>query len=174
MAALAAPTQDAMLAWTQTGIDVAESSADPSVRYWLGPLLNNLGWEHFEAGEYADALRAFERALTERERDPANPSAIEIARYAVAKTLRALGRSREAAPLLERSVAWAESEDGPDGWFHEELAEAYADLGRTAEAADQARKALALLSEADPTFVDGEHARRLRQLIEAPSTDLAD
>jgi tetratricopeptide (TPR) repeat protein len=165
MAALAAPTRDAMLAWTQTGIDVAESSADPSVRYWLGPLLNNLGWEHFEAGEYTDALRAFERALTERERDPANPAAIEIARYAVAKTLRALGRSREAAPLLERSVAWAESEDAPDGWFHEELAEAYADLGRTAEAADQARKALALLPEADPRFeTEGERATRLRQL----------
>ncbi len=156
-----------MLAWTQPGIDVAESSADPSARYWLGPLLNNLGWEHFEAGEYADALRAFERALTERERDPANRSAIEIARYAVAKTLRALGRSSEAVPLLEQSVAWAESEDAPDGWFHEELAETYADLGRTAEAADQARKALALLPEADPTFVDGEQATRLRQLAAA-------
>ena len=34
----------------------------------------------------------FERALDERERDPANRAAIEIARYAVAKTLRALGR----------------------------------------------------------------------------------
>ncbi len=165
MAALAAPNREGMLAWTQTGIDLAESTADQSVRYWLGPLLNNLGWEHFEAGEYTDALRAFERALVERERDPANRSAIEIARYAVAKTLRALDRSSEAVPLLERSVAWAESEDAPDGWFHEELAETYADLGRTAEAADQARKALAILPEADPTFEsDGERATRLRQL----------
>ncbi len=165
MAALAAPNREGMLAWTQAGIDVAESTADPSVRYWLGPLLNNLGWEHFEAGEYTDALRAFERALVERERDPANRSAIEIARYAVAKTLRALDRSSEAVPLLEQSVAWAESEDAPDGWFHEVLAETYADLGRTTDAADQARKALALLPEADPTFEsDGERATRLRQL----------
>ena len=165
MAALAAPNREGMLAWTQAGIDVAESTADPSVRYWLGPLLNNLGWEHFEAGEYTDALRAFERALVERERDPANRSAIEIARYAVARTLRALDRSNEAVPLLEQSVAWAESEDAPDGWFHEALAESYADLGRTTNAADQARKALALLPEADPTFEsDGERATRLRQL----------
>ena len=154
-----------MLARTQTGIDVAEPSPDSSVRYWLGPLLNNLGWEHFEAGEYGDALRAFERALTERERDPANPSAIEIARYAVAKTLRALGRPVEAASLLEQATGWAESEGKPDGWFHEELAESYADLGRTAEAADHARKALALLPEADPTFThDDDRAACLRRL----------
>ncbi len=71
MAALAAPTRDGIVAWTDAGSTLAESSDDASVRYWLGPLLNNLGWEHFEAGEYTDALHAFERALIERERDPA-------------------------------------------------------------------------------------------------------
>ena len=163
MAALAAGGRDGFVEWTERGIALAEN--DESASYWLGPLLNNLGWEHFEAGQYADALSAFERALTERERDPGNQSAIEIARYAVAKTLRALGRSSEAVPLLEQSVAWAESEDAPDGWFHEELALSYADLGRAAEAADQARKSLALLPEADPTFEsDGERETRLRRL----------
>jgi tetratricopeptide (TPR) repeat protein len=105
MAALAAPDRNTMLAWTQTGIELAESAVDPSVRYWLGPLLNNLGWELYESGEYEPALDAFRRALGEREQDPANRSAIEIARYAVAKTLRALGRATEAAPLLEEAVA---------------------------------------------------------------------
>ena len=165
MAALAAPDRDTMLAWTQTGIELAESAADPSVRYWLGPLLNNLGWELYDSGEYEPALDAFRRALGEREQDPANRSAIEIARYAVAKTLRALGRATEAAPLLEEAVAWTESEGAPDGWFHEELAECYADLGRTADAAEQARMALALLPRADSSFTDdGERASRLRQL----------
>jgi tetratricopeptide (TPR) repeat protein len=165
MAALAAPNRETMLSWTQAGIDVAESSADPSVRYWLGPLLNNVGWEHHESGEYEQALAAFQRALDERERDPANRAAIEIARYAVAKTLRALGRPAQAAPLLEQAVAWAESEGEPDGWFHEELAQAYSDLGRVAGAAAHAQKALALLPEADPSFGrDGERAGRLRRL----------
>jgi tetratricopeptide (TPR) repeat protein len=168
MAALAAPSREAMLSWTQAGIDVAESSADGSVRYWLGPLLNNLGWEHYESGEYEPALAAFRRALDERERDPANRAAVEIARYAVAKALRALGRPAEAAPLLEEAAAWAEGEGKPDGWFHEELAESYADLGRAAKAAEQARKAQALLSEADPSFEeDGDRASRLRRLAEA-------
>ena len=165
MAALAAPTQDAMLAWTQTGIDVAESSADPSVHYWLGPLLNNLGWEHFEAGEYGDALRAFERALTERERDPANPSAIEIARYAVAKTLRALGRPGEAAPLLEQATAWAESEGGRTAGFTRSSQRA---MPISAEQPKQRtmREGLSRsYPEADPTFThDDDRAACLRRL----------
>ena len=167
MAALAAPNGETMLSWTQAGIDVAESSADPSVRYWLGPLLNNLGWEHYESGEYEPALAAFRRALDERERDAASRAPIEIARYAVAKTLRALGRPAEAAPLLEQAVAWAESEGKPDGWFHEELGQAYSDLGRPHEAAEHARRALALLPDADPSFQEGsERVRDLRQLAE--------
>jgi tetratricopeptide (TPR) repeat protein len=165
MAAVAAPDREALLAWTQTGIELAESVSDPSVRNWLGPLLNNLGWEHYESGEYEPALDAFKRALGVRKQDPTNRSAIEIARYAVAKTLRALGRPAEAAPLLEQAVAWADGEGTPDGWFHEELAESYAGLGRAADAAEQARRALALLPEADPSFEeDGDRANRLRRL----------
>ena len=57
--------------------------------YWLGPLLNNLGWELYEAGKLDAALDTFERALEAREQEPENQAAIEIARYAVGKTLRA-------------------------------------------------------------------------------------
>jgi tetratricopeptide (TPR) repeat protein len=168
MAALAAPDREAMLAWTRTGIEVAEPAADPSARYWLGPLLNNLGWEHYGSGEYESALEAFQRALAAREQDPGNRPAIEIARYAVAKALRALGRPTEAAPLLEQAVAWADGEGTPDGWFHEELAECYATLGRPLEANEQARRALALLPEADSTFEPGgERATRLGELATA-------
>jgi tetratricopeptide (TPR) repeat protein len=164
MAAIADSGDEGMLTWTQRGIELAEA-ADRSVRYWLGPLLNNLGWHYYDAGDYEQALEAFERALRERERDPENPQAIEVARYAVGKTLRALARPGEATPLLEEAVAWAEGDGKPDGWFHEELAENYAALGRTADAREQARRALALLSDDDPTFDGhGERAKRLRQL----------
>lgn len=164
MAALAAPDRDGFLAWTQRGIELARSGDKPA-RYWLGPLLNNLGWGHHEAGEYADALDAFRRALEERRRDPENDAAIEIARYAVGKTLRALGRPQEAVPLLEQAVAWTESVGAPDGWFHEELAESYSALGRESDARVQASLALPLLLETDPSFEkDKERATRLRQL----------
>ena len=166
MAALAAPGREGYLAWSERGIALAESSED--ARYWLGPLLNNLGWEHYEGGEHADALAAFQRALVAREADPGNPEPIAHGRYAVGKALRALGRSEEAVPLLEQAVAWAESDGSPDGWYHEELALEYAALGRTIEAAEQARLALPLLEEADPGFgEDGERASRLRDVAGA-------
>ncbi len=38
-------------------------SRSEAAAYWAGPLLNNLGWEHFDAEEYEQALDAFERAL---------------------------------------------------------------------------------------------------------------
>jgi tetratricopeptide (TPR) repeat protein len=160
MAALAAPDPDAMRAWTARGLELAESSSEAA--YWAGPLLNNLGWACFEAGEYAEALDAFERALAARER-AGDQARTEIARYAVGKTLRALGRPAEAAAHLEQAVAWSETAGRPDGWFHEELAEDYAALGRHDEAREQARLALPLLEADDPSFTaDPERASRLR------------
>ena len=165
MAALAAADREGFLAWTQRGIDLAEEREGAS--YWLGPLLNNLGWEYYEAADYALALDAFERALRARKRDPANASAIEIARYAVGKALRALGRTQEAIPLLEQAVAWAEGEGRPDGWFHEELAEEYAAAGRPEDAREHARRAISLLEAQDPSFADAaQRQARLASLAE--------
>jgi tetratricopeptide (TPR) repeat protein len=165
MAALVAPDRAGMLAWTERGIDIAEDSSDPAVRYWLGPLLNNLGWAYHETGEHELALEAFQRALEERERSPEQRAEIEIARYAVGRALRALGRPGEAATLLEQAVSWAQEEGEPDGWFHEELAEDYAALGREADAREQARLALPLLLEADGSLkADHERVDRLRRL----------
>jgi len=123
---------DRIVDWTQRGLEVTES--EPEAAYWAGPLLKNLGWHHFENGDYDEALTVFERALEARERDPENPAEIEIARYAVGKTLRLLGRSEEAAKLLEQCIANSE----PDPYFHEELSEIYAALGRDEEALEQA------------------------------------
>ncbi|HZB23754.1 MAG TPA: tetratricopeptide repeat protein [Gaiellaceae bacterium] len=163
MAALVAGDRDRFVEWTQRGIEVAERN-DPAA-YWLGPLLNNLGWEHYGAGDSEQALDAFERALRARERDGSNAQAIEIARYAVGKTLHALGRTGEAIPLLERAVAWAEDEGAPDGWFHEELAAEYAAVGRDADARAQAALAIPLLERDDPSFAeDAERSGRLAAL----------
>jgi tetratricopeptide (TPR) repeat protein len=165
MAALVAPDRAGMLSWSRQGIEIAEESDDPEVGYWLGPLLNNLGWHHYEAGEYGPALGAFQRALVARERSPEQQAEIEIARYAVGKTLRALGRPDEAAALLEQAVSWAKTEGRPDGWFHEELAEDYAALGREGEAREQAERALTLLLEEDESFEsETERVARLRRL----------
>jgi len=78
-----------MLEWTERGLALAES--EPDAAYWAGPLLNNLGWHYFEAGDHAKALGVFERALEVRRRDPSNPQATEWAQEAVDEARKALG-----------------------------------------------------------------------------------
>jgi tetratricopeptide (TPR) repeat protein len=90
MCALAAPDREGFAAWTNRGLELAESSEAAS--YWAGPLLNNLGWDHFDAGEHEQALELFERALEVRLREPENTAAIEHAREAVAEARAALDR----------------------------------------------------------------------------------
>ena len=144
-------------AWTARAIEIASTSDDPGVRYWLGPLYNNVGWSRYEAGDSAGALEAFELALASRERDDPRPYSREIARYAVGKALRALGRADEAAAALEECIAWAAEAGVEDGYFHEELAEDYAALGRDADAREQARRALELTPDGDPSRVARLH-----------------
>jgi tetratricopeptide (TPR) repeat protein len=165
MLAIVATTDEDRETWTGRGVDAAESSADPADAYWVGPLMNNLGWSYLEGGRPQDALGAFERALAVREREPDHPYEIEIARFAVAKALLALDRATDAIPLLERAIAWADASATPDGWFLEALAEAEGVLGRDAEAAAHARTALELLAEQDPQLADdAARADRLREL----------
>ena len=102
MCALAAPNRGSRLGWTQRGIDVAEASSDRNVSYWLGPLYNNLGVDHADAGEHEAALTAFQRALEVRLRYPENPQAIQWARESVAEALLALGRDDQAKAVLAR------------------------------------------------------------------------
>lgn len=142
-------------AWTARGIELS-SSGD---RYWLGPLLNNIGWARYESGDFAGALAAFEEALAFRADDPERPYARELARYAVGKTLRAAGRHDEATTQLERAVAWAAEDGVEDAYFHEELAECYAAVGRTEDASAQAERALELIAENDAA---AERLERLR------------
>jgi tetratricopeptide (TPR) repeat protein len=87
MVAIATP--ETMIEWTERGLALAD--AEPDAAYWAGPLLNNLGWHYFEAGDYGTALETFERALAVRRRDPENPQAIQWAEEAVAEARQALG-----------------------------------------------------------------------------------
>jgi tetratricopeptide (TPR) repeat protein len=77
-----------MVEWTERGLALADAEEDAS--YWAGPLLNNLGWHYYEAGDYEQALDVFERALEVRRRDPTNPQAITWAEEAVAEARKAL------------------------------------------------------------------------------------
>jgi tetratricopeptide (TPR) repeat protein len=132
--------------WTAQGVELA-ASGDEAARYWLGPLLNNVGWARVEAGDLDGALDAFEQSLTVHEEHPEQPHNREIARYAVGKVLRELGRLDEATARLETVVAWAEKAGVDAPSFHAELAECYAAAGRHDEARVHAELALAHLGD---------------------------
>jgi tetratricopeptide (TPR) repeat protein len=80
--------EDKMVEWTKRGLALAES--EPDAAYWAGPLLNNLGWHYYDAGDYEQALEVFERALEVRKSDPDNPQAIVWAQEAIDKARNAL------------------------------------------------------------------------------------
>jgi tetratricopeptide (TPR) repeat protein len=86
MVAISVP--EGMVEWTARGLELAES--EPDAAYWAGPLLNNLGWHYYGAGDYEHALDVFERALEVRTRDPENQQAIEWAQEAIDETRKAL------------------------------------------------------------------------------------
>jgi tetratricopeptide (TPR) repeat protein len=79
----------AMEEWTERGLDLGQREA--AAAYWAGPLLNNLGWAYFDAGEPQRALELFERALVVRKADTGNPDAIAFAEEAVQTAREALG-----------------------------------------------------------------------------------
>jgi tetratricopeptide (TPR) repeat protein len=79
----------AMEEWTQRGLELGER--EPVAAYWAGPLLNNLGWAYFDAGEHEHALELFERALEVRRLDRDNQDAIAFAEEAVQTARQALG-----------------------------------------------------------------------------------
>jgi tetratricopeptide (TPR) repeat protein len=86
MVAISVPEK--MVEWTDRGLALAER--EPDAAYWAGPLLNNLGWQYYEAGDYEQALAVFERALEVRKRDPDNRQAITWAEEALAEARNAL------------------------------------------------------------------------------------
>jgi tetratricopeptide (TPR) repeat protein len=88
MCAISVDELEAMEEWTQRGLEFSERR--PAAAYWAGPLLNNLGWAYYDAGDHRRALELFERALEVRLRDPENEAAIAFAREAVETARQAL------------------------------------------------------------------------------------
>ena len=162
IAIVSAPGEQVAL--NEQAIAMAETAHDPRARLWLASLYNNLGWTHFEAGEHAEALRLFQLALAERRlRD--QPRETGIARWTVARALRALGRVEEALREQQALAAHNQAAGVEDPYVDEELGECLLALGRGDEARPHFARAAAGLA-ADPWLAEHEAARldRLREL----------
>ncbi len=159
MLAIAAP-RERQRAWNLQALAVADASSDPRTRGWRGSLLNNVGWTMHERGDDAAALAYWQEALTavEAQHDIVR---IRIARWTVARGLRAVGRLDDAEAIQRQLADEFEAAHVPDGYVFEELAEIAAARGDRAAAQSRAAKALALLSQ-DADFRANETARLAR------------
>jgi tetratricopeptide (TPR) repeat protein len=155
-----AATGDEALEWNRKALAAAEAATEPRARGWQASLLNNLGWTMHERGEHARALDHWQRALAAREAAGA-VSRIRIAKWTVARGLRALGRLDEAEAMQRALVAELERAGAPDGYVYEELAEIAVARNDAAGAKPWAAKAYALLKD-DAGLKTGEAARLAR------------
>ncbi|MXW05970.1 MAG: tetratricopeptide repeat protein [Gemmatimonadetes bacterium] len=155
---------DASLMWNNRAMETAESSDDPRAKGWLGPLYNNIGWTHHDAGEYDKALELFEKGLAWRtERD--NQQATRIAKWTVGRAKRSLGRIEEALAMQQSLLEEHEAAGTSDGYVFEEIAECLIALGRPDEARPYFGRAYQELSK-DGWLTDNESERlaRLKRL----------
>lgn len=151
--------------WNERAIALAEASADPAARGWLGSLYNNMGWTHHDLGRYPEAYEWFERDFELRTALD-RPVEAGIARWSMANALRHMGRVEEALAIQEELLeAPGRQNNDAEGYTREEIGEALLLLGRADEAAPHFARAWELLRD-DPWLSRDEPERlaRLRRL----------
>ncbi len=146
LAIVAQPVPDLANSINEQCIILAENSSNPGSKNWLGSLYNNLAWGYFDKGEYDKALSVFLRALKWYE-DRKIPGDVFIAKWTVARTLRAQNKLDDALKiqlgLFEEAVATGHT----DGYVHEELGELYLLKNDPLKAPFHFEKAYELLSQ---------------------------
>jgi tetratricopeptide (TPR) repeat protein len=118
MLAIALPPEEHP-AWVERGLALADGSDDPLARSMAVALLNNLGWTYADADRWPEALDVWERALVAA-RERGKPWPVHVARWTVARALRALGRHEEALAILHELAATDLGAD--DEYVAEEIA----------------------------------------------------
>ncbi|HEX5138438.1 MAG TPA: tetratricopeptide repeat protein [Planctomycetota bacterium] len=147
------------LAWNEKAMAAAEASTDPRARGWLGTLYNNIGWDYHAEGRYEDALEVHGKALRWFRENRPGTEQERIARWSVARQLRAVGRVDEALAEQRRLAELKE-----DGFVEEELGECLLLLGREGEARPHFRRAHEMLGKIDWVAEDTARIARLARL----------
>lgn len=129
MLAIVAPPLES-IELNKEGVLKAEQSTQERAKDWLGSLYNNLGWGYFDLGQYELALSIFLRALKWRQDMAARQGkettpAVFIAKWTVARTLRALNRLDDAIKVQLGLMEEMVKGEAADGYVYEELGELY-------------------------------------------------
>jgi tetratricopeptide (TPR) repeat protein len=120
-------------------------------------MLNNGAWDLFDMGDFAAALPLFEQARAEWT-VRGKTQQIRVARWAVGRCLRALGRHAEALATQRELEGGGAADGSGDGFVFEEIAENLAALGKDREARLYFGRAAETLSQ-DAWFAENEPAR---------------
>jgi tetratricopeptide (TPR) repeat protein len=130
MMAIVAPAseQDGL---NRRALKLAADAVDPRARQWRASLLNNLGWTAFERGDYPDALALFQDALAAR-LEMGKVAEIQIAKWCIGRTLRAMGRVNEALEI-QRALAAEHRAAGTSDQYVDEEIEALTQMSTTPE-----------------------------------------
>jgi len=153
---------DEAIAWNDRALDLARASSQPDARLWLGALLNNQGWTHYDKGEHARALQLFEEALAFRQETQPRTKPTRIAQWCVAKALRALGQTERALRMQEQLRVEKAAIGEADGFVQEELGECYLALGDAERARGHFARAHAELSK--DAWLARKEAERLQRI----------
>ena len=121
---------DEAIEWNLKGLKKAELSSQERAKNWLGSLYNNLGWSYFDKGDHAKALEIFEKSYDWR-KEKGEPRSINIAKWSIARTLRAMGSVEEALQMQRELLS---DNINPDEYNYEEIIECLKALGRDEEA----------------------------------------
>lgn len=144
--------------WNRLALQIAADSKFKRAQDWKGSLLNNLGWTYFNIGDFDTALSTFNSAL-DFHKAAGDPVRIRIARWTVARCLRALKRYGEAFAIQNDLIQYPEQ-----GYVSEELGELFLVMGRPDEARLRFKKTYELLSQSLGS--DPSQANRLARLRE--------
>jgi tetratricopeptide (TPR) repeat protein len=165
MLGIAAPASE-QLDWNLKALSAASASSEERARGWAASLHNNIGWIYFERGDYKTALDHWQKALPLREAS-GNVVTIRIAKWTIARGLRATGKLDDAKKMQLALVTETEAANAPDGYVYEELAEIAFAQGDREAARTWAGKAHKLLKD-DPGM-EGARVARLAALAEGKS-----
>lgn len=152
------------LTWNFKALALTEQTSDTLAQKWAGALYNNIGWAYHDAGDYAQALAYFQKALA-FEQAEGKADLIRIARWTVARAQRSLGQIETALATQRVLLQEIESSGASGGYIFEELGECLLALGQAGEARQYFARAYAELSQ-NPWLAESAPARlqRLREL----------
>lgn len=148
--------------WNLKALELAQASTDPRAQGWQGSLTNNLGWTYHDQGRYEEAYDLFaQNRAYWLERDQTQRA--HIAKWCMGRTLRSLGKTKQALAVQNELLAeWSPEDGGPSGYVYEELGECTLLLESESAARPHFAKAYAMLSQDE--WLQANEAERLARL----------